>query len=169
MAIKPYFYPNIFSLKNIALSKLFYLFLNSHLIYCAYQKILFKDYVKYNGLRGINSGSIPVLIAQGIDDTTITYDKQSIMAYKEQITNPNVVYYEGFGLQGDHNNIWHSKESAIYQSEVASMLKKLEIEKKGKLTDAEKAAFYEGVDHALYSEINPALFQQILEMFDKQI
>ena len=56
----------------------------------AYQKILFKDYVKYNGVQGINSVDIPVLIAQGVDDTVISYDGESIMAHKAEITNPNV-------------------------------------------------------------------------------
>ena len=138
-------------------------------IFDAYQKLLFKDYVKYNGVRGINSVDIPVLIAQGIDDTIITYDKQSIAAHREEITNPNVIYYEGSGLQGDHNNIWHSIASCVYQSEVESGLKKLRMNKGEDLTDEEKKAYYRTVDHALYSEINGPLFEQILDMFNRQL
>ena len=138
-------------------------------IFDAYQKLLFKDYVKYNGIRGINSCEVPVLVAQGIDDTIITYNGQSIMAYKDEITNPNVVYYEGLGLQGDHNNIWHSIQSCVYQSEVASGLKKLQMQKDRPLTDEEKIAYDAEVDHSLYSEINKPLFEQILTMFNEQL
>jgi hypothetical protein len=136
-------------------------------IFTAYQKLLFKNYVKYNGVMGINSVDIPVLIAQGVDDKTITYDGQSVMAHKEEITNPNVRYYVGYGEQGDHNNIWHSVRAANYQKEVESQLKKLQIEKGGKLTDDEKREFYKSVDHTLYSEVNEELMEQIVAMFDK--
>ena len=136
-------------------------------ILTAYQKLLFKNYVKYNGVLGINSVDIPVLIAQGVDDKVITYDGQSVMARKEEITNPNVRYYEGYGLQGDHDNIWHSVRSAVYQQEVESQLKKLQKEKGEKLTDDEKREFYKSVDHALYSEVNEELMQQIVAMFDQ--
>ena len=135
-------------------------------VFSVYQKILFKDYVNYNGAKGISSVDIPVVVAQGIDDTIITYDKLSVTAYKKEITNPNVTYYEGFGLQGDHNNIWHSIDSAVYQKRVESELKKLEIEKGGKLTDDEKKAYYQTVDHSLYSQINKELFELILSTFD---
>jgi hypothetical protein len=42
------------------------------------------------------------------------------------------------------------------------------MEKGDKLTNEEKAAYYAGVDHRLYSEVNKELFDKILEMFDKQ-
>ncbi len=138
-------------------------------VFNVYQRILFGDYVEESGVKGINSVDIPVLIAQGVDDKVITYDGQSIMAHKKEITNPNVVYYEGLGLQGDHNNIWHSVRAAAYQKEVESGLKKLQMEKGDKLTNEEKAAYYAGVDHRLYSEVNKELFDKILEMFDKQV
>ena len=45
----------------------------------------------------------------------------------------------------------------------------MEMEKGDKLTRDEKAAYYATINHSLYSEINPDLFAQILDMFDKQI
>jgi len=138
-------------------------------LFDAYQTILFGDYVNYNGVKGINSVDIPVLIAHGVDDTIITYDKQSITAHKAEITNPNVRYYEGYGAQGGHDSIWHSKESVAYKGEIDGRLKKLQMERGRDLTAQEKADFLQDVDHALYSAINPTLFAQILEMFDSQI
>ena len=72
-------------------------------------------------------------------------------------------------MQGDHNNIWHSIASCVYQSEVESGLKKLRMNKGEDLTDEEKKAYYRTVDHALYSEINGSLFEQILDMFNRQL
>ncbi len=138
-------------------------------VFSVYQRILFGDYVEYSGVKGVNSVDIPVLIAQGVDDKVITYNGQSIMAHRNEITNPNVIYYEGLGLQGDHNNIWHSIEAAAYQSQVESGLKKLQMEKGEKLTKEEKAAYYSTIDHHLYSAVNQELFAQIVNMFDGQL
>jgi cephalosporin-C deacetylase-like acetyl esterase len=132
----------------------------------AYQKILFGDYIEYDGVRGINSVDIPVFIAQGVDDKIITYNGQSITAHKSEITNPNVIYYDGVGTYGDHNNIWHSQESALYQKQVESELKSLRRQKGEKLTNEEKAAYYATVNHALYSEVNKPLLDKIIKMFD---
>lgn len=131
-----------------------------------YQRILFKQYTEYQGYTGINSTNIPVLIAQGIDDKIITYDNLSITAYKDKITNPNVVYYDGKGVQGDHCNIWHSKESALYQMEVESEIKLLEFKKGEKLTDDELREFYKTIDHRLYSEVNYDLMNRALSIFN---
>ena len=138
-------------------------------IFNAYQKILFKDYVKLNGVTGINSSNIPVLIAHGIGDKTITYDTQSIVSHKDEITNPNVVYYTGYGVHGDHNDIWHSKQSVLYRMEIADRLRHMEIEKGGALTYKERCEFYKTVDHRLYSEINYELMDKILELFNKAL
>ena len=138
-------------------------------IFNAYQKMLFKKYVNYSGVQGINSVSTPVFIAQGVDDKIITYTGQSIMAHRDEITNPNVIYYETVGLQGDHNNIWHSIDSIAYQNKVSSGLKKLEIEKGSKLSKEEKITYYNTVNHTLYSEVNGELMGQILQMFDNAL
>ena len=133
-----------------------------------YQRLLFDDYVEYNAIRGINESNIPVLVAHGTTDKTISYNNQSIIAYKDKITNPHVQYYVGEGLQGSHTGIWHSVKSEEYQQQVKAELKALQ-KTKGELTYAEKAAFYATVDHALYSEVNEELMRQIVKMFDDNL
>ena len=140
--------------------------LTSKPVFNAYQKLLFHGYTNQNGVKGINSVDIPVLIAQGIDDKTITYDGQSITAHKGEITNPNVHYYIGKGLQGSHDGIWHSKEALLYQNEVESDLKLMQIEKGEKLSREEKAEYYKTVNHKLYSAVNTDLMKQVIDMFD---
>ena len=135
-------------------------------VFNVYQKMLFGEYAQYNGVKGINSVDIPVLIAHGVDDKVITYSEQSVIAHKDEITNKNVSYYVGKGLQGDHDNIWHSVEAAAYQSEVASGLKLLKKQKGDKMTREEIAAYYNTVDHAKYSAVNKELFEEIIKLFD---
>lgn len=131
-----------------------------------YQKILFKDYAKYNGAQGINSVNIPVLVAHGKDDMVISYDGQSVMAQRASILNPNVIYYTGTGLQGGHDSIWHSEQAVLYQKQVKDTLKNLERQKGSDFTYEEKSMYYNQVNHQLYSEINNELFDKILKMFD---
>ncbi len=138
-------------------------------IFSTYQKILFGDYSNHNGVRGINESNVPVVIAQGVEDKVITYDGQSITAKKSEITNPNVTYYIGKGLLGDHCNIWHSINSSVYQLEVEGELKLREIEKGKELTREEKVEFYKTIDHRLYSEVNAELFDLIIKTFDKTL
>ncbi|MBO5224624.1 MAG: alpha/beta fold hydrolase [Clostridia bacterium] len=138
-------------------------------IFNAYQRILFSKYANSSGVKGINSVDIPVIIAHGVDDEIISYTEQSVISHKKEITNPNVIYYDGFGVHGDHNNIWHSDRSALYQQEVASKLRLLRIQKGKDLTYDEKADFYKTVDHALYSEVNEELMDLIVSTFDSQL
>lgn len=134
-----------------------------------YQRLLFDDYVEYNAIRGINDSNIPVLVAHGKADKTISYDGQSIVAHRDEITNPYVQYYVGEGLHGSHTGIWHSARSEEYQKQVKADLKALEKAKGSELTYREKTEFYSTVDHALYSEVNTELMQQIVKMFDANL
>ena len=138
-------------------------------VFAGYQRLLFKDYVDHNAVKGINSTNAPVLVAHGVDDKTILWNKQSIISYKDEFTNPNVEYYIGKGLQGGHDSIWHSTKAIAYQMQVESELKLLELEKGEKLNDEEKRAYYATVDHALYSQVNEELMMQIVQMFNKAL
>lgn len=138
-------------------------------VFMAYQKLLFGNYVNYTCVKGINSTDIPVLVAHGVDDKTILFEGQSVISHRNEITNPNVRYYVGKGVHGDHVNIWHSKDSACYQMEVASELKYLEITKGRTLSYEEKVEFYKTVNHELYSAVNEELMAQIVETFESAI
>lgn len=135
-------------------------------VFSVYQRILFKDYTEHNSVRGINSTNAPVLVAHGVDDTTIVYDKQSITAHRDEITNPNVEYLTTKGVQGTHDGILLSKAACLYRAEVTSDLLLIEKQKGSKLTNAERAAYYATIDHRLYSEVNPELMARVVATFD---
>ena len=136
-------------------------------VFDVYQRMLFGDYVKYNGVMGISATTANVLIAQGIDDAVITMDGQSITAHRGEITNPNVTYYFGRGSQGSHTGIWHSDAAEEYARKLQSDIKRFEIENGRKMTYEEQVAFYGTVDHRLYSEVNGELMALILATFEK--
>ena len=129
-----------------------------------YQKTLFGKYTKLNAVKGINSTDIPVLIAHGDRDNVIDIRRQAIYAHKNEISRSNVQYYCATGVQGGHDTVWHSNASCEYRSGLESKIKSVQKDKT--IPYEAKAAFCEGIDHQLYSEVNSELFQKIVKMFD---
>ena len=129
-----------------------------------YQKMLFGKYTEFDAVKGINSTNIPVLIAHGDRDSVIDIRLQAIYAHKNELRTNNVQYYCTTGVQGGHDTVWHSKASAEYQSSLNSEIKS--VKKNKTMSYEEKVRFFEGIDHTLYSEVNPELFGMIVNMFD---
>lgn len=134
-----------------------------------YQSILFKDYTKYDAVQGINSTKIPVYIAHGNRDFVIGFSHQSVISHKDEIRKRNVTYYVGTGAQAGHNTVLHSPRAVAYQEKVEKDLKRLKKEYDRELTSEEQAEFCKGIDHALYSEVNTEMMQEILNMFNKAL
>ena len=135
----------------------------------AYQTLLFKDYTKYNAVKGINSTDIPVYIAHGNRDFVISFAHQSVISHKDEIRTKNVTYYIGTGPQAGHNTILHSLRAVAYQDKVKKDLKQLKKQYDRDLTNEELKEFCNSVDHALYSEVNKEMMQDILNMFNKAL
>lgn len=129
-----------------------------------YQKFLFGKYTKFDAVKGINSTSIPVLIAHGDSDSVIDIDRQAIYAHKNEIRADNVQYYRATGVQGGHDTVWHSKASSRYRESLQPKLKSIKKDKT--MPYEEKVAVFDGIDHRLYSEVNAELFEKIVKMFD---
>ena len=128
------------------------------------QKILFGKYTSFDAVTGINSTNIPVLIAHGDRDNVIHIGLQAIYAHKNEIRRNNVEYYCASGVQGGHDTVWHSKASAVYRSGLEPQIKSVKKDKA--MPYEEKTAFFDGIDHRLYSEVNEELFEKIIKMFD---
>lgn len=133
----------------------------------AYQALLFKDYIKYSAVKGINSTNIPVYIAHGNRDLVISFGHQSVISHRNEIREKNVTYYIGTDAQAGHNTILHSLRAVAYQEMVEKALKQRKKEYDRDLTQTEMTEFCNGVDHALYSEVNGELMQAIVNMFHK--
>lgn len=134
-----------------------------------YQKLLFQDYTKYNGVDGINSTDIPVYIAHGNRDFVISFNHQSIISHRAEIRKKNVTYYIGTDTQAGHNTILHSLRAVAYQEKVEKDLKRLKKELDRDLTQEELTEFCNSVDHRLYSEVNTEMMQEIVNMYHKAL
>ena len=134
-----------------------------------YQRFLFKDYVKYDAIKGINNSNIPIVLAHGVDDKLILFNKQSIISCNNKFKNGNIKYYIGKGFQGDHTDILYSNKAIIYRKELESELKLLEMKKGSKLTYQEKQEFNQSIDHIRYSEINEELMQLVVDTFNSAL
>ncbi len=134
-----------------------------------YQALLFRDYIKYNAVDGINSTDVPVYIAHGNRDFVISFDHQSVISHRNEIRKNNVKYYIGTDAQAGHNTVLHSPRAVAYQKEVERDLKRLKKECDRDLTQEELTAFCNRVDHALYSEVNMEMMQEILNMFNEAL
>ena len=129
-----------------------------------YQKILFGKYTEFDSVQGINSADIPVLIAHGDSDNVIDINLQAIYAHKDEIRKDKVEYYCATGLQGGHDTVWHSKASAQYRREMDGKIKAVKKDKD--MPYEEKVAFFDTIDHRLYSEVNAELMKKIVKRFD---
>ena len=134
-----------------------------------YQALLFKDYVNYSAVKGINSCDIPVYIAHGNRDFVISFNHQSVISHRSEIREKNVTYYIGTDVQAGHNTILHSPRAVAYQKKIEKDLKQLKKDYDRELTQEELNEFCNGVDHALYSEVNMEMMQEILNMFNNAI
>lgn len=91
-----------------------------------YQRMLLGKNYNLSVVDAINSSSVPVLVMHGKDDEVIGYDKASIIAKREQITNPNVEYYtEQRPKKSTHMGIFFTKDAAQYYVEKSDELKLL--------------------------------------------
>lgn len=135
----------------------------------AYQTLLFKDYTSHSAVKGINSTDIPVYIAHGNRDLVIGFAHQSVISHRSEIRENNVTYYIGTDAHAGHNTILHSPRAVAYQEKVEKDLKQLKKKYDRELTQEELTEFCNNVDHALYSEINLEMMQEILDMFNKAL
>lgn len=130
-----------------------------------YQKELFGDYVKYTASGGINAAGVPVVVAHGRRDKTISFAYQSVISKRDNITNPNVVYYIGEGKNDGHNEIWHAPESVDYKREIDEKIKKAAKN----ADESQKIKLLAEVDHELYSRVNGELFDLIADTFTSSV
>ena len=131
-----------------------------------YQKKLFGSYVNYNGVRGVNSVDIPVLIAHGKNDSTISYDAQSLISRRGEITNKKVVFLTYDGVIGTHSGILRSERAELYRKSVDEQIAQIKNQY-GKSQAYDKIRrVVADTDHALYSEINYDLLDKTVKMFD---
>ena len=71
-----------------------------------YQRMLFGQYSNLSAIDGINNGAVPVKVIHGQADDVISYGGAGIIAHRERISNPNVVFVSRYyPNHSGHNNL----------------------------------------------------------------
>lgn len=126
-----------------------------------YNKVLFWNYSDLSAVDGINSCDVPVMIIHGTQDGTIGYDRSSIIAQRDKITNPNVQYLT---LDEMHSSMFQSKDSIVYSDELNKEYKSL-YEQYGEIPDNVKEEFYAAADKDRLNKPNEEFLEQIEKFY----
>ena len=133
----------------------------------AYQTLLFGKDASVTAVDGINRTDTPVMIIHGTEDQAIAFNGASIIARRNQITNPNVVYVSRSGeYQNDHDHLMKSVAAMKYINEKNSEFRELSERYNGNIPESEMVAFYAGVDRFQVAELDSEFMNRINTFFE---
>lgn len=131
-----------------------------------YQKALFGGAANLSAADCINETDTPVLIMQGTADRVVGHDTVSIMAHKDEITNPNVVFISWSKKgQNGHSNLFLSPENAEYRKQVEKSWNALEKEYQGNIPKDVEEEWYAGVDKGKMSQLDEVFMQDVYQFY----
>lgn len=132
------------------------------------QTLTFGDTLSLTAVDAINAAGTPVLLLHGSADGTVGFDTVSIMAARDQITNPNVEYIvrsqEG---QNGHNSLFQSPDSIAYREEINQAYEALYEQYGGEIPDDVKAAFYAPIDKRRASAVDGEFMDSVLDFYQR--
>ena len=80
-----------------------------------YQTLRFGRDARVTASDAINAASTPVMIIHGSADESVSYDGASIIAQRERISNPQVVYItRSAENRNGHRNLFRSEAAVRY-------------------------------------------------------
>lgn len=130
-----------------------------------YNRLMFGQYAGLNAVDGINHAGIPVLIAHGELDTDVPYEGISILSKRDEITNPNAVFYTITGPYANHNSYFSSDEANAYKKEFNAQGEALAEQYNGEIPDDVREAAYASVDKPLINQVNEPLLGMIEDFY----
>lgn len=135
-----------------------------------YQKTVFGNDLEITAVGGINKTDTPILLLHGNGDKTIGINESAIMAYRDQITNPNVQYKIcDKENQNGHNSLFHSAESLEYAEQRNKVYEKLYSEYDGDIPEEVRRSFYGECDKYKVSELDFEFIECVLDFYDKSL
>ncbi|MDL2318819.1 alpha/beta hydrolase [Eubacteriales bacterium OttesenSCG-928-A19] len=131
-----------------------------------YQRTLFGANAGRSAIEAINNSGVPTMIIHGTEDEMIGYDGAGIIAHRNEITNPNVVYVtrEAVGQNG-HNNLLRSLAAARYAEEKNAEYQRIYQSYDGEIPDDVRAAYNAQIDKSLANELDPALMEEMIAFY----
>lgn len=126
-------------------------------------KLTFGDKADDSAVDSINSSDVHVMIVHGTDDKMISFDNAAIIAHKDEITNPYVIYkvMEGKG----HNNLFMSEECSDYIDEKNEEYDRLVEQYDGDIPYDIKKEWYENLDKHKTSELSEQFISDVNDFY----
>jgi hypothetical protein len=110
------------------------------------------------------------MIIHGSADEAISYGGASIIAQRERITNPNVIYKTCSAPNHDgHRNLLRSEAAVQYTNQKNQEYQALLDQYDGAVPDSVRAEFYAGVDRFRTSEVDANLMDEINRFFESAL
>ena len=135
-----------------------------------YQALMYGDMAFVEAIDGINRSDIPVMIIHGEKDQSVTYDGSGIIAYKDRITNPKVVYKTcTTPYRNDHKNLCITESAYQYRKEIKEGYQKLSSQYHHKVPKDIKASYYAAIDAWKASELDLAFMSSINRFFEETL
>lgn len=132
-----------------------------------YQQMLFGKNANMSAVDGINNTDTPILLIHGKEDTMVRVDGSATIAYRDEITNPNVQYKICDGeKQNDHNGCFISLDSLAYIEELDMEHDRLEEEYDGEIPEEVSAEFFGKIDKSRTSQMDGAFMQDVLAFYE---
>ncbi len=132
-----------------------------------YNNLKFRNYSSVSAVDGLNRSGIPALIVHGNEDEIIGYNGASIIAQKDDISNP-LVQYKVFSEPGrnGHNSYFYTPEFKEYKESVLDpLLDDLENKYGDDVPDSERMKYVEKVDKDLYNGFSAEVVSMIDSFF----
>lgn len=137
---------------------------------CIYQTLLFGKNANLSAVDGINSTDTPILIIHGNKDTTVGYEGAGTIAYRKEITNPNVQYKICDGeKQNDHNKLFESLDAIAYADEMNAVYENLCQQYNDKIPKEVEEEYYANIDKEKMSELDEKFMQDVLAFYEKAV
>lgn len=125
-----------------------------------YQKIKLKDTLDINAVNGINNTNKPIMIIHGINDDVILIKGEAIINFKNEITNPNVVYKIcSEELLDGHNTLFTDKDSTIYKVEISKQLENTK----------NKSEVINNIDRYLYDKVDKDFMNDVIKFYENSL
>ena len=135
-----------------------------------YERGIFGKKLEMTAVDGINNTDTPILIIHGTADETIGFDTVATIAYKDEITNPNVQYKIcDKDKQNDHNHLYTDIDAINYMNEQNEIYNDLYEKYDGKIPDDVKKEFYANVDEDKVNVLDEEFMQEVLDFYDEAI
>lgn len=135
-----------------------------------YQTMLFGKTAGVTAVDGINSTDTAVMIIHGDEDKEISYYGASIIAHKDEITNPNVIYKTcSTENHNGHNSLYESEAASEYKKEKNNEYKEVFDSYNGNIPEDVKAEYYAVIDKFQTSERDAEFMSEVNAFFEKQL